>query len=596
MIRALFILFSVLFFTSAATAQQEFIERENHYGNVIETNDPDSDEVGEISGFNITPVTWIPYKTKCKPCRNLTAQYNETMQDLLNARGMIYILEVEKDMLAARSPTAPTNQTDAQAATNLATIMSRNERLEETLPQLQRNFEQLKLTAKYLQRALAECELQCQPKTENKEPLIFVPGGTIIQDPALFIDWNGPYYEVCEDCRKITAKLNEFYNIAVKHVNVLNALESRVLYLKSQLQIAQNSAAIFRSEMEKQEEELADGTINGISRAKADQDKEEEKFHQDRLKDLQKQIKKAEKDLKDAQKKRDKIKSDFEKTLAKYNECIKKCPPQKNACVFPDELFSSMTIGPNDEVGSSAQAAKELRDKATGAVKGVATKALGSLLGFGGGGGGGGGPKMDRDRSRGDFTRISSGDTDLDIRASWRNDQLIVSTEIDDSPDNGTFHAQWIEDIDGNTYLPVRYMIFKMYRDWKLTVSWTEDHYVNGEHVFHDEGREVSTGRDLLGTWSIFEGAQGVANSIWGMLGFDTAAKGVRHLGAVYDIPPASFPNDCQMQLVTHVSEPSKDPVTTLPIVGDLFKHVDESRRKPETIVLIQPHIIRDAE
>ena len=252
-----------------------------------------------------------------------------------------------------------------------------------------------------------------------------------------------------------------------------------------------------------------------------------------------------------------------------------------------------MTIGPNNEVGSSAQAAKEMRDKVTGAAKGAATKALGSLLGFGGlGGGGSSGPKMDKDRSRGDFTRISSGDTDLDIRASWRDDQLIVSTEIDDSPDNGTFHAQWIEDAEGNTYLPVRYMIFKMYRDWKLTVSWTEDHYVNGEHVFHDEGQEITTGRDLLGTWSIFEGAEGIANSIWGMLGFDTAAKGVRHLGAVYDLPPSAFPDDCQMQLVNHISQPSQDPVTTLPIVGNLFKHVDESRKRPETIVLIQPQII----
>ena len=82
-----------------------------------------------------------------------------------------------------------------------------------------------------------------------------------------------------------------------------------------------------------------------------------------------------------------------------------------------------MTIGPNNEVGSSAQAAKEMRDKVTGAAKGAATKAIGNLIGFGGfGGGGSGGPKMDKDRSRGDFTRISSGDTDLDIRASWRDD------------------------------------------------------------------------------------------------------------------------------------------------------------------------------
>ncbi|HPQ51568.1 MAG TPA: hypothetical protein PKZ89_07860, partial [Alphaproteobacteria bacterium] len=313
------------------------------------------------------------------------------------------------------------------------------------------------------------------------------------------------------------------------------------------------------------------------------------------LKSLRSDLKDAENEQKRILKNQEKIIKNFNDTLEKYNECIRQCPPQKNACVFPDELFESMTIGPNNEVGSSAQAAKELRDKVTGAAKGAATKAIGNLIGFGGfGGGGSGGPKIDKDRTRGDFTRISSGDTDLDIRASWKDDQLIVSTEIDNSPDNGTFHAQWIEDKDGNTYLPVRFMIFEMYRDWKLTVSWTEDHYVDGEHVFHDEGKEISTGRDLLGTWSIFEGAKGIANSIWGMLGFDTAAKGVKHLGAVYNIPPASFPDDCQMQLVTHISQPSLDPVTTLPIVGDLFKHVDESRRKPETIILVQPHLLKE--
>ena len=379
---------------------------------------------------------------------------------------------------------------------------------------------------------------------------------------------------MCDACRKLAARLNDLYDIGIDNVNELNAINAKLAYIRANITVLEGSAP--RGDVDTKENS---DKIKEINRE---------------LRNLRRELSNAEKEQKRIQKNQDKIIKNFNDTLAKYNECIRQCPPQKNACVFPDELFVGMTIGPNNEVGSSAQAAKEMRDKVTGTAKGAATKAIGNLLGFGGfGGGGSGGPKMDKDRSRGDFTRISSGDTDLDIRASWRDDQLIVSTEIDNSPDNGTFHAQWIEDKDGNTYLPVRYMIFKMYRDWKLTVSWTEDHYVNGEHVFHDEGQEISTGRDLLGRWSIFEGAEGIANSIWGMLGFDTAAKGVRHLGAVYDLPPASFPDDCQMQLVNHISQPGQDPVTTLPIVGDLFKHVDESRRKPETIVLIQPHIIK---
>lgn len=59
-----------------------------------------------------------------------------------------------------------------------------------------------------------------------------------------------------------------------------------------------------------------------------------------------------------------------------------------------------------------------------------------------------------------------------------------------------------------------------------------------------------------MGTWTLFEGENTTTNSIWGMLGFDTAAKGVKHIGAVYDIPPSAFPTDCQLRLVTHISEP----------------------------------------
>jgi len=592
MVKTTFILFSMIFFVSTSFAQQELEQTLNEYNEVIETNDHTYPSYADVDGIAIIPVKWIPYDTDCRQCRSLSKQYNTAMQELFNVRGLVTRWEVLKNFYDKRIADKQTAQkaldavmelnaalpnvtvgepeplTDEQVARDLEAKAFADEIFLNQLPKLREALDQLEVTAQNLRRTLAECEALCTPN-EDRKNLVSLPATEIIQDPKLPFDWKGPYYEVCEACRKLTARLNNLYDIGINNANELNSIKARLAYLQANLLVLEAS----KSEDDRKMKEL-----------------------RKKLRNIRRDIKNAEKEQERILKNQEKIIKNFNETLAKYNECIKKCPPQKNACLFPDELFSSMIIGPNDEVGSSAQAAKELRDKATGAVKGVATKTLGSLLGFGGGSSGGGGPKMDRDRSRGDFTRISSGDTDLDIRASWRNDQLIVSTEIDDSPDNGTFHAQWIEDIDGNTYLPVRYMIFKMYRDWKLTVSWTEDHYVNGEHVFHDEGQEISTGRDLLGTWSIFEGAEGIANSIWGMLGFDTATKGVRHLGAVYDIPAASFPNDCQMQLVTHISEPSKDPVTTLPIVGDLFKHVDESRRKPETIVLIQPHIVKDAE
>ncbi len=593
MIRALFILLSALIFSSIVIAQQQFTEEFNSFNEVIETNNPDYNSYAEIKGLRVDPVKWIPYNTDCKQCQPLANQYNNAMQDLFDVRGLLSYWESAKAVMDERNKNAkiardtveelnktlpnvtvsePEPLSEEEAAAKLDTAMFIAE-FNNHIPILREARDKLELTTKNLRKALTECEAQCVPPEERKN-LVSLPTTTIDQDPELPFDWSGPYYEVCEACRKLAARLNDLYDIGIDNVNELNAINAKLAYIRANITVLEGSAPGGDVDTKDYSDR-----IKNINRE---------------LKSLRRQLRNAEKEQKRILKNQEKIIKNFNDTLAKYNECIRQCPPQKNACVFPDELFEGMTIGPNNEVGSSAQAAKEMRDKVTGAAKGAATKAIGNLIGFGGfGGGGSGGPKMDKDRSRGDFTRISSGDTDLDIRASWRDDQLIVSTEIDDSPDNGTFHAQWIEDKDGNTYLPVRYMIFKMYRDWKLTVSWTEDHYVNGEHVFHDEGQEITTGTDLLGTWSIFEGAEGIANSIWGMLGFDTAAKGVRHLGAIYDLPPASFPDDCQMQLVNHISQPGQDPVTTLPIVGDLFKHVDESRRKPETIVLIQPHIIK---
>lgn len=590
MFRALILIFAVVFLTTTTFAQQKFTEKTNDFDEVIETNNPDFDNYAAIDGLGIEPVKWVPYISECKQCQSVANKYNAAMQELFNVRGLLGYWENMRDVAEEREKNAkiardavdavnstldnitvlePEPLSEEEAARELSAGLALGEIYENQIPRLREAKNKLELTAKNLRRSLTECEALCVP-LEDRKSAISLPSTEIIQDPALPFDWSGPYYEVCESCRKLAERLNELYDIGIENVNELNTVNARLTYLDAELFAL------------KLKEPATDG---------------DKKKHVRRLKQIQRDIKNSKKDQKRILKNQDKIIKNFNDTLAKYNECIKSCPPQKKACVFPDELFSSMNLGPNNEVGSSAQAAKEMRDRVSGAAKGAATKAIGSLLGIGGfGGGGSSGPKTDRDRSRGDFTRLSSGDTDLDVRASWRKDQLIVSTEIDDSPDNGTFHAQWLEDKEGNIYLPVRYLIFKMYRDWKLTVSWTEDHYVDGKNVFHDEGQEISTGRDHLGTWSLFEGDNAATNSIWGMLGFDTAAKGVKHIGAVYDIPMSSFPDDCQMQLVTHISEPSKDPVTSLPIVGDLFKHVDESRRKPETIILIQPHIIEERE
>ena len=574
-IKSLFLyLLCTLFFHSLSQAQEEYeyrysdgIERE-----LIATNDPDFKDYGDTS--ERMDIDWIEVEAKCRKCRTITKRYNEAMEALLATRRLVAYLNLQKieydEVMKKRAESerdpknTTTTQSEANMASALAYSMATHELYQSELPRLKESLAKQELAAKYIRRQMEECELTCNPPDEDQKLISMPGGGEIRQDPPLPFDWKGPYYEVCERCRKLAARLNELYDLGIDNSAELAAVQGGIDVLNGKIKYWEI-------------------VLNSIK----------EEFAAKEIRRLRKEISKREKNLKRVLKNRDKLIDNFNKTLSKYNDCIKKCPPQKNACPFPEDLFEPMTLGANNEVGSSAQAAKEMRDKVTGAAKGAATKALGSFLGIGGlGGGGSKGPKTDRDRTKGDFVRVSSGDTDLDIRAGWRDDQLIVSTEIDNTPGDGTFHAQWLEDQNGNIYLPTRYLIFKLYRDWKLTVSWTEDHYVNGEHVYHAEGQEVSVGRDLLGTWTLFDGENAATNSIWGMLGFDTAAKGVKHIGAVYDIPPSAFPDNCQLRLVTHISEPDKDPVTTRPVIGNLFKHVDESKRRPETMILVQPHIV----
>ena len=64
MIRALFILISVLLFAFNASAQQERVEKYNEFQEVIETNNPDYNSYAEIKGLRVEPVKWVPYNVE----------------------------------------------------------------------------------------------------------------------------------------------------------------------------------------------------------------------------------------------------------------------------------------------------------------------------------------------------------------------------------------------------------------------------------------------------------------------------------------------------------------------------------------------------
>ncbi len=557
-------------FPVTALAQEEYKTNTNTDGEVIETNNPNYQGYFEYAYGVPVPTQWIPYTSKCKTCGSMVEAYNTAMQNLFAARGWIAFME--KSSLEGFNGLTISDATEAQLEKASKAYGEQQTLMSEALPALQKSVQELELSTNYMRRMLEECERQCPPAEESISA-ISLPATEISKDPAISFDWNGPYQEVCGACREAAAELNEIRPSAIENANQINAYNAKIAYLEMDIAFNKSYASL--------------PVIDA-------------KEYKKRASKYRKELKSVQKNLKKALKSRKKIVKIFDKTFAQYNKCIKTCPVKKTACVFPNDKHESMLIGPNDQYGSSAQTKKEIRDKATGALKGVASQAIGSLFGFGAGVGDGGGsssgPKTAKDPTKGEFTRISSGNTDLDIRASWKDGQLIVSTDIADTPNNGTFHAQWLEDKNGKTYLPVRYLIIRLYLDWELTVSWTEDRYVDGEHVFHDEGSSVTEGSDLLGTWELFKGAEGIGNSIWGMLGFETAVKGVKHLGAVYDVPQSVFDDPCQVQLVTHISQPKTDPVSTIPLVGDFFKHNDASKKSSEMIIFIQPHILNEAE
>lgn len=274
-------------------------------------------------------------------------------------------------------------------------------------------------------------------------------------------------------------------------------------------------------------------------------------------------------------------------------------PVRKGKCAVP--AAKSMTIGANANYGSGAQMKNKAKSMATGMAMGGLNSVLGGSgisLGnggsFGAPGGGGGdakGPKTVKDYTRGDYAGLSLNGVDISVRAGLSDDGLVVSQKILESPgDASTFHAMWMEDGQGRQMMPVRYDIYSLYVDHKLTLWWTYDHWTNGVHDAHDEGSETTTWRtghgDLIRR---FGGDAGVQNSIWYQSGFETAVKGVRQIGAVFPVSVEDLAQPCPLSLVTHVTLPEQDPVVTVPFVSHLS--IDPAEADGKRIADIPVHV-----
>ncbi len=520
------------------------------------------------------------------PCVNLVHAYNEGVRALFRLR--LEIARIEFNVRKSRehgqamqslqqgrpSPrgTGMSESAESGAAHALATAMGIAELDQEVKPGLQARVAELQSMLADLRAQIRQCETRCVGPAAVTG--VAVGGGEALPVPPLPFPWQGRYPAVCDACSRLAYRLNELPNLYYAE--------------RADLQLA--SAKKTLAELEIRKARAWDISSPGSNKAGAAA----------ALDNWQRQIDEANAAIDRHNRNIEEITRNFTATLELYNECIKQCPPtgQKQACALPGGKPQPIAIGPNSKYGTGADLVNKATDTATGALSGLLGGLTGGAISLGGGGEKKG-PELYEDSLTADFNRIHEAGFDLGVRAGFLDDKLFVSQKIFDSPDgNSTFHTTWLDDSQGRRILPTRYYIFELYTDIELKVWWTYDHWTNGVHDYHDEGKWTKSWREDNGRFAlIFSGDEGVRNSIWYQSGFRTAVKGVRWVSAQYDtVMPSAFTRTCPVTLVTHLTQPSQTPaLSTVPIVGRLFAK-PEDKDKKNLVLTVTPSLIRDAQ
>ncbi len=151
--------------------------------------------------------------------------------------------------------------------------------------------------------------------------------------------------------------------------------------------------------------------------------------------------------------------------------------------------------------------------------------------------------------------------------------RLLVGVEIDKAPAKGTLHAVALLSPHGDLVPWTDWRIYKLWREWWLTVSWTKvtEHYVDGALVNRtvEHGGWTERWREDLGTFAVPVETKATM-PLWRMAGFDRATGGVRSAGFSYPVTPAML-QAAPFLFVAHVTLPDRDPVVTVPFVFALW-------------------------
>jgi len=300
-----------------------------------------------------------------------------------------------------------------------------------------------------------------------------------------------------------------------------------------------------------------------------------------RIRELEKQLQELKKQEAELRNKIKELGEQIDASQKRINElatalekCIEEKCKKKIACAEPP-ADQAIIVGSNADVGSGARRQAKVEETVGGLVGGLLGGGGGGLFGGGGSEDVGGGNEPDTqadpvpDSARQRFTDPATGAVIL-VGAVPTADGLLFSIYIDDAPGDGTFQTVFLENPRGQRAGPLGYSIFHLYQEWSLTVSWTYDRWVDGQHVEHREGGWDEQGRDFLGTFRVPAEGQG----IWRRLGFDNAVMGVRGLGTQFPITTERLQAE-PVDLVIHITRPQEDPVTTIPFIINVSANPD---------------------
>jgi len=520
----------------------------------------------------IEPIQWKERAVKCESCKQIVLRYNSKMSHLLNQRFALessidaYRIEVKKhntrlkNVKAGREAQNLKNLKAGREAQNvnepigsdetlrLARVIDRQEGIQKQHSAYKAATRaRILILEKQIHKLLqyiADCELKyCKQKAKDKA--ILVDGKKIkglIQPNAndIFkqnkLIWPGKYKTNCKPCTDIVTALNN---------------------IPSNLDWARQELALSGARIQKAK---ASNAFMYLVKLHVDDDHFFERMQ-------------AEDQHEENKQKIDEIVKTYNELIKMLAKCEqKKCP--KIGMLAPTPLYecsadpnvTPIAVGANSAVGSSADFKEKTKNKAKGMVLGALAKASGLSTG---GGGKDAGPNTYKDpvkNKRKIKVKEKKPKRELRIGGLVDDNGLLISSDIKKWPGKGTFHSIYLQNPRGWKIQPIGYYMYEIWKNWKLTVSWTRDTFVNDKLVKHEEGGWTESWREKVGSGKETIYGEVPEAPIWEILGFNTATSGARALGTQFPVTADMLAAE-PMSLVVHITNPKEDPVTTRPYI-----------------------------